>query len=69
MSVAEMSEHLLAYINLSSKKKMFSKQRICLLTGPIRSDSERCNMQKESFEHGVLPFLSLLIYSNAYKLY
>ena len=26
-------------------------------------------MQKESFEYGFLPFLSLLIYSNAYKLF
>ena len=38
-------------------------------SGPIGSDTECCNMQKESVEYVFLPFLSILIYSNAYKLH
>ena len=32
-------------------KKMFTKQRIMPFSGPIRSDTECYNMQKESVEY------------------
>ena len=38
-------------------------------SGLIKSDSELCNIQKESVEYVFLPFLSILIYSNIYKLH